>query len=92
MREAVHELIDEMRGLKHEVKASSSKLADAFGDERFDEERMGELFVHHDELLGRARLAVVGALGKIHDVLEPGQRKQLSRWIGRRADFGPYRM
>jgi hypothetical protein len=92
MHDAVGELLDELRGLEHDVKASRSQVADAFGDERFDEERMGQLFVHHDELLGSARKAVVGALTKIHDVLDPRQRQQLSRFIGRRADFGPYRM
>jgi Spy/CpxP family protein refolding chaperone len=92
MHDAVRELLDELGSLKADAKASRSQLADAFGDERFDEERMGELFARHDELLGSARKAVVGALAKIHDVLEPRQREQLSRWIGRRGNFGPYRM
>jgi hypothetical protein len=92
MHDAVRELLDELRTVRDDAKASRSGLADAFGPERFDEERMGELFGQHDELLGTARKAVVGALAKIHDVLDTRQREQLARWIGRRANFGPYRM
>jgi uncharacterized membrane protein len=91
MHDAVRELIRELRSLEGEVKASREELGGAFGDERLDEERLGELFARHDELLGTARKAVVGALAKIHDVLEPDQRRQLSRWLRRRS-FGPYRM
>jgi uncharacterized membrane protein len=91
MHDAVRELLAELRDLKHELKDSRSLLGAAFDSERLDEERLGELFARHDDLLGNARKAVVGALVKIHEVLEPRQREQLSRWLGRRG-FGPYRM
>lgn len=91
MHDAVRELLDELRGLKKDAKSTRHDLAGAFGDERLDEQRLGELFARHDELLGSARKAFVAALAKIHEVLEPRQREQLSRWLGRRANFGPYR-
>ena len=91
MHHAVGELLDELRTLKKDAKGTRSDLAGAFGDERLDEERLGELFARHDELLGSARKAFVAALAKIHDVLEPRQREQLSRWLGRRGNFGVYR-
>ena len=91
MHDAVRELLDELRALKKDAKSTRSDLAGAFGDERLDEERLGELFARHDELLGSARKAFVAALAKIHEVLDPRQREQLSRWLGRRANFGPYR-
>jgi Spy/CpxP family protein refolding chaperone len=91
MHDAVSELLDELRGLKRDAKSTRSDLAGAFGDERLDEQRLGELFARHDELLGSARKAFVGALAKIHEVLDPRQREQLSRWLGRRGNFGPYR-
>lgn len=91
MRDAVRELLDQLRSLKQDAWSTRSDLAGAFGDERFDEQRMGELFARHDELLGSARKALVGALAKVHEVLDPRQREQLSRWLGRRGNFGPYR-
>lgn len=91
MHDAVRELLDELRTLKRDAKHTRNDLAGAFGDERLDEERLGELFARHDELLGSARKAFVAALAKIHEVLDPRQREQLSRWLGRRGNFGPYR-
>lgn len=91
MSDALRELLGELRSLGDEAVGTRGDLGAAFGAERLDEQRLGELFARHDELLGTARKAVVGALSKIHDVLDPKQREQLSRWIGRRG-FGPYRM
>jgi uncharacterized membrane protein len=92
MHDAARELFRELRSLKDEAKRSRADLGSAFGTERLDEAQIGELFARHDELLGTARKAVVGALAKIHDVLEPAQREQLSRWLGSRSGAGPYRM
>jgi Spy/CpxP family protein refolding chaperone len=92
MHDAVRDLLDELRSLKDDAKNTRGDLAGAFGEERLDEERLGELFARHDELMGTARKAFVAALAKIHDVLEPRQREQLARWLGRRGTFGPYRM
>jgi Spy/CpxP family protein refolding chaperone len=91
MSDALRGLLGELRTLGDEAVGTRGDLGAAFGAERLDEQRLGELFARHDELLGSARKAVVGALAKIHDVLDPKQREQLSRWIGRRG-FGPYRM
>ena len=91
MSEALRGLLAELRTVGDEAAGTRGDLGAAFGAERLDEQRLGELFARHDELLGTARKSVVGALSKIHDVLEPKQREQLSRWIGRRG-FGPFRM
>lgn len=93
IHEAVSKLLTELRGLRDEAGSSRRDLGGAFGEERLDEERLGELFARHDQLLEGARKAVVGALAKIHEVLEPAQRERLARWLGRRGpDFGPYRV
>ena len=93
IHEAVSKLLTELRGLREEAGSSRRDLGSAFGEERLDEERLGELFARHDQLLEGARKAVVGALAKIHEVLEPAQRERLARWLGRRGpDFGPYRV
>lgn len=85
-------LMRELRELKDELRPGGRDLGEAFAGERLDEERLGELFARHDELLGGARKAVVGALARIHDALEPRQRESLARWLGRRGSFDPYRM
>jgi uncharacterized membrane protein len=91
MHDAVRDLLDELRSLKDDAKNTRGDLAGAFGSERLDEERLGELFARHDDLMGNARKAFVAALAKIHEVLDPRQREQLARWLGRRGSFGPYR-
>lgn len=87
----MRELIVELRSLGDEAAGTRADLGAAFGSQRLDEQKLGEMFARHDDLLGNARKALVGALTKIHDVLDPKQREQLARWIGRRG-FGPYRM
>ena len=52
---------------------------------------MGSLFATHDELLEQARKAFVGALAKVHDVLDVEQRRRLARLLTRTRGFGPYR-
>jgi Spy/CpxP family protein refolding chaperone len=91
MGDAVRELLEQLRGIKHEAAGTRTDLGEAFGSERLDEHRLGELFARHDQLLADGRKAVVAALAKIHDVLEPKQREQLSRLLGR-GGFSPYRM
>ena len=90
MHDAAAELYEELRTLGREVRGTRRDVGEAFGPERFDEERMGELFATHDGMLERARKAVVGALAKVHDVLEPHQREQIARRMGRRGSYGPY--
>ncbi|EDM79151.1 hypothetical protein PPSIR1_27333 [Plesiocystis pacifica SIR-1] len=90
--DAARELRRDLEGMRDEGKASRRDLADAFGPERLDEERLGELFARHDERLTEARKSVVGALAKVHDALDPDQRQRLARWLARRGPMaGPYR-
>lgn len=90
IRAAFHAVHDELRTLADERKATRDDLGKALGGERFDEQVMGELFARHDQRLEQLRRAIVGALAKVHDVLEPVQRERLAALIGRRG-FGPYR-
>jgi Spy/CpxP family protein refolding chaperone len=89
--DSLRDLVRELRSLGDEAAGTRTDLGAAFGSDRLDEQRLGELFARHDDLLASARKALVGALTKIHDVLDPKQRQQLARWIARRG-FGPYRM
>ena len=91
IREAFKTVHDELHGFADERKATRDDLGKAFGSEHFDEQVMGELFARHDQRLEQLRRSVVGALAKIHEVLEPVQRERLAGMVGKRG-FGPYRM
>lgn len=91
IREAFHGVYDDLRAVADERKATREDLGKAFGAEQFDEQVMGELFARHDERLEQIRRSLVGAMAKVHAVLEPTQRERLAGMFGKRG-FGPYRM
>jgi uncharacterized membrane protein len=91
IREAFRSVAEEVRAAADERKSTREDLGKAVGGEQFDEQVMGELFARHDQRLEQIRRAVVGALARVHDVLEPTQRERLASMLGRRG-FGPYRM
>jgi uncharacterized membrane protein len=91
IREAFRGVSDELRAVADERKATREDLGKAVGGERFDEQVMGDLFARHDQRLEQIRRSVVGAMAKVHDVLEPIQRERLASLLGKRG-FGPYRM
>jgi Spy/CpxP family protein refolding chaperone len=91
---AFRELDDARRGLKDEWKTSRRDVARAFDAESFDAEVLGHAFARHDEVLESLRRTFVGALAKVHDVLDPRQRAKIIGWLdGDAAGFGfsPYR-
>ncbi|MFV8752940.1 periplasmic heavy metal sensor [Nannocystaceae bacterium ST9] len=88
---AFRSVADELHAVADERKATRDDLGKAVSGEHFDEQVMGELFARHDQRLEQIRRSVVGALAKIHEVLEPVQRERLAGLLGKRG-FGPYRM
>lgn len=92
MYDAAEELYSELRELGQRARDTKDELGQAFGPDRLDEERMGSLFAAHDELLEHARKAFVGALAKVHEVLDVEQRERLARLLARRRGYGPYRV
>lgn len=91
IREAFRGVAEDLRSVADERKTTREDLGKAVGGEHFDEQVMGEVFARHDERIEQIRRTVVGALTKIHEVLEPVQRERLASMLGKR-DFGPYRM
>jgi hypothetical protein len=91
IRAAFRSVADELHAAADERKTTREDLGKAVGGEQFDEQVMGELFARHDQRLEQIRRSLVGALAKVHDVLEPTQRERLAAMLGRRG-FGPYRM
>jgi len=94
IREALSELRDAFRRFKDAVLDSRRDVAGSVRAEAFDEVRMGETFARHDDAMSELRKAVVGALAKVHAVLDDRQRARLADWLesGPRRDWGgPHR-
>lgn len=86
---AIDELLAEIKEeLRAELRRSREDLGQIMGEDEFDAGQMGDLFSRHDETLGRLRRALVGALARIHDVLDPEQRGRLAELL--RAGDGPW--
>ena len=86
MRDELEQLYEQARGLRRELRLSRDDVATAMRGESFDEEVMGESFARQDEELENLRKAFVGALARIHDVLDDRQRRRLAEGL---AQAGP---
>lgn len=95
IREAAEELRASGAGLREELKKTREDIAKAVRSPGFDETILGELFARHDTVLEKMRKDAVGAIGKVHAVLEDRQRERLADLIGAgpfgRGGGGPYR-
>jgi Spy/CpxP family protein refolding chaperone len=78
---ALDELRDAARAQRSEVRRTRDDVAAAVRSPSFDETRLGELFARHDTAIESMRRAAVGAIGKIHAVLEDNQRERLADLI-----------
>lgn len=83
---AVEEVQHAAAELRGEAGRTRSDVARAVKGEAFDETRIGETFARHDEALTAMRKAVVGAMAKVHAVLDERQRVRLAELI----ESGPY--
>ena len=101
IREAADELRGGAEGLRGEVRASRGDVAAAVRSPSLDETRIGEVFARHDAALEKMRRAAVGAVARVHAVLDDRQRERLAEllehgpWAGGRGEGrrheGPYR-
>ncbi len=76
--EASREVEDALRSAKGLGKKHRRDLGDILRAESFDHAVVGEAWTEQDEALEKARMAIVTALQKVHEVLEPRQRAQLA--------------
>lgn len=94
IRSAVDELLEELHGVKRTVQDSRADVARAMRGDEFNAEILGEVFARHDGAIDGLRKAGVGALAKVHDVLDPEQRSKLADLLESmrgRGSGGPYR-
>ncbi len=89
IRNEVEQFMDKTHDLRRELRLSRDDIAKAMSGASFDEEVMGETFARQDERIREVREQLVGALARIHDVLDPRQRDRLveltNRFSGRRG-------
>jgi Spy/CpxP family protein refolding chaperone len=89
IRNEVEQFMDKTHDLRRELRLSRDDIAKAMSGASFDEEVMGESFARQDDRIREVREQMVGALARIHDVLDPRQRDRLveltNRFSGRRA-------
>lgn len=83
IRQAMDELMQVMRQHRSELNKSREDIAKAMRSPSFDETTMGELFARQDAAIEAIRKAVVGALAKVHEVLDEQQRSRLANMIER---------
>jgi Spy/CpxP family protein refolding chaperone len=79
--DAAREVEDAVRGARGLGKKQRRDLGDILRGESFDHEAVGQAWTEQDEALEKARMAVLTALQRVHEVLEPRQRAQLADMI-----------
>ena len=88
IRDEAEKFQDKARELRREIRLSRDDIATAMAGSSFDEEVMGESFSRQDDRIREAREQLVGALARVHDVLDDRQRRRLHEMMdgfGRRG-------
>ncbi len=83
IRAAMDELFDVMGKHRSELHKSREDIAKAMRSSSFDATTMGDLFARQDAAIEAIRKAMVGALAKVHEVLDEQQRSRLANMIER---------
>ena len=84
---AVHEIRDEARKQREELKKTRVDIAKAMRGSSFDEVLFGELFARHDAVMEQMRKTAMGSLGKVHEALDEKQRERLAELIENGPSF-----
>jgi Spy/CpxP family protein refolding chaperone len=95
IKDAVEEVLDARHALLRERRKSGEDFAESIAGDSFDENVLGETFSRQDDRVRDLQKALAGALGRVHAVLDPDQRRRLARILargpGRGPGFGPFR-
>jgi hypothetical protein len=78
---AFEELRASMKEGRQSMRDFRDRVATAVRGESFDAEHMGEAYAKQDDAIETMRKAFVGALAKVHEVLDPRQRAIVAEWI-----------
>jgi uncharacterized membrane protein len=88
---ALAELREKGRAVKDEARDARGDLARAFRGESLDAETLGTAAARASTAIDGLRDAGIGALLKVHEVLDPRQRAILADLLERGPRFGGYR-
>ncbi len=80
---AADEVFEAGRAAHEAMRGTKKDVAEVFVGPAFDESLLGDVFSRQDDAIRNLRLAVTGALGKVHEVLEPEQRARLAELLAR---------
>jgi Spy/CpxP family protein refolding chaperone len=78
---ALDDLHDEASDLRSRVFSSRRTIGEALRGERLDESALESLVAQHTSDFAAFGARAIAALGKVHEVLDPEQRKRLARLI-----------
>jgi hypothetical protein len=88
LREVARELEDQLRASGKTLLDSRREVAEAFRQERLDEDRVQAGFGQQDQAFAEMRSAILDALRKVHETLDERQRRTLSDLIESGPRFG----
>ncbi|ATB32039.1 Spy/CpxP family protein refolding chaperone [Melittangium boletus] len=79
--QAADELTEAVEKMRDELSATRAAIARSLRGEAFDAAALRELDAKHDELIDNLRKALRGSTAKIHEALDPKQRRELADLI-----------
>ncbi len=98
MRQVMEEIEGVTEGFRDEWEKTRHAASRATSGETFNAEELREAWTRHDQVIAQMRVAMVEGLRKLHEALEPSQRRQLADLIeggfrqqwGRHGRFGRF--
>lgn len=81
LAQSITEVRESFRKGRGELRETRRDVAKAFRAEAFDAESMGETFSRHNNSIDDVRKAVTGALARLHEALDEGQRSKLAEML-----------
>ncbi len=84
---AASDLREPSERARSEIRESLTEVAQALREDRIDEAKLRQAFSRQRDALGTAQEALLGALSRVHEALNPNQRRELAEWIQSRSHF-----
>ncbi|WP_428268751.1 hypothetical protein [Haliangium sp.] len=89
IRDEIGELWERAHDLERHGRQVAEELAEALRAETLEQATAEQILARHEGVLGELRGQAAGAVARIHEALDPGQRERLARFLSRRRWGGP---